>query len=546
MPLPRSRKDREQQKFVDDGSGNVAVRAVVVGGGGGGGSPGGANDSVQYRINGTTFGGMSGVNSDGDTIILDRGVFLKTIDKDDNVIDVAGYFGEVLLFGDFGGSGNPVVVLSGEVVGSTSDSGIFSLGKDGWSKTIRKEDVTDPENPVTIESYEEQASYAGTESRYEGNGESFFGFQHLYGNYSQVVSDNQTILDFKFEGNNDGLSRVAYAGRKIEATLRELGNERGTIIDQAVINGTMTDAMRIGDGGLITFNLLTQFQFDGTGYAKFETGNNTGVYAYQFGASTTVPADASAGWNGNAIFEDSDATVGTYNKAWINTGTSASSLFKRIAIVENTNQLAMADGTAAAPFYSFPTSLSSGLYLASANSPAIATNGTVKLQINSNTNIQSNLPFTFGASTAPGASVRGFGRGTSTLVYNVPTGDVHDFTVNGTTVFRLNSVGEKVKVTDTITASATQTQGQQPLVSAYNIVTVVANTNDTVTLPTAVQGQIVRIKNEGANTLQVFPATGDSVNNGTVNASVTQATNTFYMYIADDATNWTRVQFTIA
>lgn len=32
MPLPRSRKDREYQKFVDDGSGNTAVRVVVQGG----------------------------------------------------------------------------------------------------------------------------------------------------------------------------------------------------------------------------------------------------------------------------------------------------------------------------------------------------------------------------------------------------------------------------------------------------------------------------------------------------------------------------------
>lgn len=511
---------------------------------GGGGAPGGSFDSVQFN-NGGSFGGMSGVNSDGTTIILDREVFLKTIDKDDNVIDVAGYLGESLFYGDFQ-FGNQLVFVSGEIDGTTSDTGFFVLGKDGWSKTIRKEDVTDPLNPVLIESYEEQAGYTGVESRYENAGESFFGFEYVYGNYSQVVSDNQIIQDFRFQGHNDGLSIADFAGRQIEATLRELGNERGTIIDRVVINGTMTDAMRIGDGGLITFNLLTQFQFDGTGYAKFETGNNTGVYAYQFGAGTTVPTDASAGWNGNAIFGDADATAGTYNRAWINTGTSASSLFKRIAIVENTNQLAMADGTAAAPFYSFPTSLSSGLYLAGANTPAIATNGTVKLQINSNTNIQSNLPFTFGASTAPVASVRGFGRGTSTLIYNVPTGDVHDFTVNGTTVFRLNSVGEKVKVTDTITASTTQTQGQQPLVSAYNIVTVVANIDDVVTLPTAVTGQIVRIKNEGVHKLQVFPATGDSINNGAVNASDDQNPNTFYMYIADDATNWTRVELIIA
>jgi len=32
MPLPKSRNDREYQKFADDGAGNTAVRAVVIGG----------------------------------------------------------------------------------------------------------------------------------------------------------------------------------------------------------------------------------------------------------------------------------------------------------------------------------------------------------------------------------------------------------------------------------------------------------------------------------------------------------------------------------
>lgn len=40
MALPRSRKDREYQKFVDDGSGNVAIRAVIQGGSTGGGTNG--------------------------------------------------------------------------------------------------------------------------------------------------------------------------------------------------------------------------------------------------------------------------------------------------------------------------------------------------------------------------------------------------------------------------------------------------------------------------------------------------------------------------
>jgi len=44
--LPTSRSDLEKQKFVDDGSGNTAVRAVIVSGGGGGGGATGYDATV--------------------------------------------------------------------------------------------------------------------------------------------------------------------------------------------------------------------------------------------------------------------------------------------------------------------------------------------------------------------------------------------------------------------------------------------------------------------------------------------------------------------
>ncbi len=476
--------------------------------------------------------------------------FLQTIDKDENTINVAGYLGESLFIGDIE-FGNQLAMASAESDGSLSEAGFSVLGTDGWSTSIRKDDVTDPENPVVVESYEEQASYTGAESRYENSGESFFGFEYLFGNYSQVVSNNQAIQDFVFEGHNNALSRVEFAGRKIEATNRETGLEDGSIIDRITIDGVATDALRMGDGGLITFKLLPQFDAQlvtgGIAYAGFETSLNSGSYAYQFGAGTTVPTDVTSGWSGGAIFGDADATPATYNRLWLNTGSSSSSAFRRIAIVENTNQLAMADGTAAAPFYSFPTSLGTGVYLPFANTLGFATGGVLRMQINSASNVQFNLPTAYSSSTPPTAATFGHGRvGSTQLQANVGSGGSHIFTVNGSTAFSINSVGELARVTDGITASATQTQGQQPLVFAYNIVTTVASANNTVTLPTATSGQIVYVKNEGANTLQVFPASGDSVNNGIVNASVTQSTNTFFIYIADDATNWTRLQMTIS
>jgi len=89
-----------------------------------------------------------------------------------------------------------------------------------------------------------------------------------------------------------------------------------------------------------------------------------------------------------------------------------------------------------------------------------------------------------------------------------------------------------------ITAATSQVQGNGPLTNTINIVTTVANANDVVTLPDAVQGLSVTVHNRGANTLQIFPASSDAINGGSVNASVTLATNTRVVFDAGDAINW--------
>lgn len=89
-----------------------------------------------------------------------------------------------------------------------------------------------------------------------------------------------------------------------------------------------------------------------------------------------------------------------------------------------------------------------------------------------------------------------------------------------------------------ITASTTQTQGQMPLTSTFNVIATVANANDTVTLPTAATGRVVYVLNVGANTAKIFPASGDSIASGAVNASVTILTMTVVGFIAANDTNW--------
>lgn len=88
-----------------------------------------------------------------------------------------------------------------------------------------------------------------------------------------------------------------------------------------------------------------------------------------------------------------------------------------------------------------------------------------------------------------------------------------------------------------ITASVTQTQGQQPLTADINEVSTVGNASDVVTLPTAVAGMSIRIINNGANTLQIFPASSDNLGAG-VDTSTTLAAGSNVTFEAYDATNW--------
>ena len=92
-------------------------------------------------------------------------------------------------------------------------------------------------------------------------------------------------------------------------------------------------------------------------------------------------------------------------------------------------------------------------------------------------------------------------------------------------------------VTAGITASTTQTQGQGALTKQVNEVATVANLDDTVTLPTAVVGRECTVINNGANTLLIFPFSGDNLGAG-LNASEELESNEVVTFVAYDSTNW--------
>lgn len=106
--------------------------------------------------------------------------------------------------------------------------------------------------------------------------------------------------------------------------------------------------------------------------------------------------------------------------------------------------------------------------------------------------------------------------------------------ING---FTLMTGTIKHTVDTNLTASTTQAQGQNPLTKDFNNVTTVANANDVVTMPDAVAGMEISIRNSGANILQIFPASGDDLGAG-VDASVTLAVGSLIRYITFDTTTW--------
>ena len=126
---------------------------------------------------------------------------------------------------------------------------------------------------------------------------------------------------------------------------------------------------------------------------------------------------------------------------------------------------------------------------------------------------------------------------TNLLQLNVPTNAWFEFTINDGTSTFIDTIGVRPHTDSGITASTTQTQGQQALVAEVNEVSTVANANDVVTLPAAAVGRRCVIMNNGANTLQIFPASGDNLGAG-VDTSTTLASGSNVVYQAYDATNW--------
>ncbi len=92
-----------------------------------------------------------------------------------------------------------------------------------------------------------------------------------------------------------------------------------------------------------------------------------------------------------------------------------------------------------------------------------------------------------------------------------------------------------VDVNAGLTASVVQAQGEGALTAQINEISIVANKDDTVTLPSVTVGIEIEIINNGENTLLIFPALGDDLGLGTNNAEELEA-NERVKFVAYDTT----------
>lgn len=103
---------------------------------------------------------------------------------------------------------------------------------------------------------------------------------------------------------------------------------------------------------------------------------------------------------------------------------------------------------------------------------------------------------------------------------------------------------ETFSTSATVTAG-TNAQGQGALTTDFNVITTAAAAPSGVTLPTATVGRRVYIVNRGANTVNVYPATGATIDANAVNTSIAVGVNRTMFFWASSATQWYSSSFLV-
>jgi hypothetical protein len=315
------------------------------------------------------------------------------------------------------------------------------------------------------------------------------------------------------------------------------GNTQATVIGvQGVASHGSTD------GG------TTQNLFGVSATAEADTGvvgtinNMFGVYARALPNSAGATVSVAAGIQGSVAPSPVLGTVST----------ATGGLFEQPSGATR-NYAALLRGTAAEPI----------VYLA-----FTADSSTFRyIRWNSSTNqIEGNCNwYTTGTITAAGGKITAQVAGQALVVGDHTDADVTigvdtlttpgQITYKGATTHRFNidrpvdvtgdltSTGNIVRsVSAAVSASTTHTQaGGTALTADINNVSVCANADDAVTLPTAAAGMTIVVMNNGAQNLRIWPASGDNLGTGVDTVRGALAAGSNVRFTSFDSTNWEEI-----
>ncbi len=276
---------------------------------------------------------------------------------------------------------------------------------------------------------------------------------------------------------------------------------------------------------------------NGSGLSLNVIDAGPGVFISQIGNDITIESDiafSSSGAGGASIIRTSSTSSIEFNEL--------SSISSNLIIVNNGAGLITFEFSANPSFTSL--TLSTPLAIASGGTGTGSLTAYGIVTVNGSGTALSSTPLTNGQlliGSTGSAPVAGTISGTTSQI-SVATGPgtitlstPADFVAPGTIQ---DTTGMYLSTSATVSAAGATQGTATALTASNNVVTTVAASTG-VALPTPAKGGLmVSVENRGANTLNVYPASGGAIDAAGANVAVTLAPNAAATYIAASTTQW--------
>ena len=328
--------------------------------------------------------------------------------------------------------------------------------------------------------------------------------------------------------------------------IRNTTGSSGTLFCSTVIGNTVAAGagytlpagrtVFVFTNGTQFLDAITQIGSLSLGSALAVSSGGTGASSAGVTAFNNITGYTASGATGttstNLVFSTSPTlTTPTLNTATLNTpALSAPTFSTNAAVTAGTNSQGQGALTSDYNVITTATSNPSGVTLPT------ATTGRIVTIVNKGANAVNVYPASGGTIDALSANA----------AISLPVNGVMQFQAASTTQWYsssglslINSLLTAVRVsTNAAVTAGTNSQGQGALTSDYNIITTAASNPSGVTLPTATVGRKVTIVNKGANAVNVYPASGGTIDALSANASISLPINKVLEFNAASTTQW--------